>query len=102
VLAAAYQGHQKVVKLLRKLGANMNEGSGFGTPVDAAGATGEHAMAEKLIRYNSQCACCAKQATATVKLSACSICLKTYYCSAACQKQDRKQHKQTCRAPDTA
>jgi hypothetical protein len=96
--AAAAQGHEKVVKLLRKLGANMTEESDFGTPVEVAQEGGHAAMAEKLTKYTSQCACCVKQATATVKLLACSRCMKTYYCTAACQKEDWKQRKQTCGA----
>jgi hypothetical protein len=57
---------------------------------------GHDAVAEILIKYTACCACCQKRDTAHVKLSACSRCLKTYYCSAACQKQDWKQHKKTC------
>jgi hypothetical protein len=91
--------HEKVMKLLRKLGAKMDVVSVGGTPVAISREMGHDAMAEKLTRYTSECACCQKQATATVKLSACSRCLKTYYCSAQCQKQDWKQHKKTCSPP---
>ena len=52
----------------------------------------------KLTRYASQCACC-EQKGADVKLQACSGCTTTYYCSTTCQKQDWKQHKQTCQPP---
>jgi hypothetical protein len=85
-----------VVKLLRKHGAKIDVVSAVGSPAELASKMGHDAVAEKLTRYTSQCACCQKQATVTVKLSACSRCKKTYYCSAACQKQDWKQHKKTC------
>jgi ankyrin repeat protein len=99
VFGAAARGHEKAVKLLRKLGADMNKESvEYGTPLDQAVQQGHYTVAEKLIRYTSQCACCQKQATATVKLLACSRCKKTFYCSSQCQKQDWKQHKQTCAA----
>jgi ankyrin repeat protein len=97
VCVAAAEGHEKVVKLLRKLGADLNEKSKYGTPLDQAWLGGHDAVAEKLTRY-TQCACCQLQATATVKLFACSRCMKTYYSSAACQTQDWKQHKKTCAA----
>jgi ankyrin repeat protein len=99
---AAYGGHEKVVKLLRKLGADVNVPSEFGTALDIARELGHHVVAEKLTKYTSQCQCCGKKATAAVKLSACSRCLKTYYCSAACQKQDWKQHKKPCKAAAAA
>jgi hypothetical protein len=56
---------------------------------------GHAAVAEKLFQYNSQCNCCEKKGT-NVKLNACSQCRSVFYCSAACQKQDWKQHKQAC------
>jgi cytohesin len=77
VYTAALRGNQKVVKLLNKLGADLNEKSKFGTPLVQARLRGHNAVAEKLIRYTSQCACCSKQARATVKLLACSRCKKT-------------------------
>jgi ankyrin repeat protein len=95
VMMTAAEGHEKVVKLLRKLGADMNKESTFGTPEEIARGQGHTAMAEKLVKYTSQCQFCQKKASVTVKLSACSRCLKTYYCSAACQKQDWKLHKKT-------
>jgi hypothetical protein len=95
---AGGNGHEKVVKLLRKHGADMSGTSAFGTPVELARAAGHDAAAEKLTRYTLQCACCQKQGAAGVKLLACSRCMKTYYCSAACQKHDWKQHKKTCSA----
>jgi hypothetical protein len=97
VCVAAHFGHEKVVKLLRKLGADMNEESKYGTPLDQAQLRGHAAVAEKLIRYTSQCACCQKKASATVQLLACSRCRKTYDCSVACQKQDWKKNKLECR-----
>jgi ankyrin repeat protein len=102
--AAAYNGHDKAVKLLRKLGANMNvKSAACGIAVEVAQDSGHDAVAETLVRYTSQCARCQKKATATVKLPACSQCRKTYYCSTACQKQNWKQHKKTCsEADDTA
>jgi hypothetical protein len=54
------------------------------------------------MKYTSQCACCEKKAAADVQLLACSRCLKTYYCSAVCQKQDWNQHKKTCAATAAA
>ena len=99
---AVNKGNQKVVKLLRKLGADMHEESVLGTAVEEAQTYGQRALAEKLTKYTACCACCEKKATADAKLFACSRCKKMYYCSAACRKQDWKQHKQTCRAPDTA
>jgi ankyrin repeat protein len=95
VFAAAANGHEKAVKLLRKLGADLNAkpSAALGTPLVQALLKGYVAVAEKLIKYTSQCACCQKQASVTVKLLACSRCKKTYYCSAVCQKQDWKQHK---------
>jgi hypothetical protein len=91
---AADRGHEKVVKLLRKLGAKMDADTALhGTPLTQALLKGNDAMAEKLMRDTSQCACCQQKATATVKLLACSRCRKTFYCSAACQKQDWKKHK---------
>jgi hypothetical protein len=49
--------HAAAVKLLRKLGANMNAKSAeYGTPVDVAREMGRNAVAEKLVRYTSQCA----------------------------------------------
>jgi ankyrin repeat protein len=84
VCIAAQFGHDKAVKLLRKLGVDMNEG----IPLIQAMLVGHTAVAAKLVRYTLQCACCQKKATATVKLLACSRCKKTFYCSAACQKQD--------------
>jgi ankyrin repeat protein len=86
VCVAAHYGHGNVVRLLRNLGADMGAESDFGTPADAARREGHVAVAEKLTSYTSQCACCQKKASATVKLLACSICKKTYHCSAACQK----------------
>jgi hypothetical protein len=103
VFMAASKGDQKMVKLLRKLGADMNDKSIVGmTPLDAARLQRHAAVADKLMRYTACFACCQKQATATVKLSACSRCLKTYYCSAAYQKHDWKKHKQTCAAAAAA
>jgi hypothetical protein len=103
LLAAASKGHQKVVKLLRKLGADMNEESIVGSAVDVAQAFGHDAVAEKLSKYTACCACCQKKkGTADVKLLACSRCLKTYYCSSQCQKQDWKLHKKTCAAAAAA
>jgi ankyrin repeat protein len=91
---AAMKDFVKVLKLPHKLGADMNAPSPEGTPLDIAQSWGHAAVAEKLTKNTSQCACCQQQqASATVKLSACSRCLKTYYCSAACQKQDWKKHK---------
>jgi hypothetical protein len=103
LLVAAKNGHQKVVKLFRKLGENMNEESIHGmTPLCLAQAFGHPEVAAKLTKYTACCACCQKQGTADVKLLACSRCLKTYYCSAECSKQDWKQHKQTCAAAAAA
>jgi hypothetical protein len=91
-----------VVKLLRKLGAKMDVvASSLGTPAELANRAGHPAVAEKLTRYTSQCACCQKQGTG-VKLLACSRCRKTFYCSVACQKQEWTQHKKTCVAADQA
>jgi uncharacterized protein len=97
VCVAAHFGHEKVVKLLHKLGADMNEESKLDcSPAAAARVMGHDAVTERLVRYTSQCACCQTKASVTVKLLACSRCKKTFYCSAACQKQDWKKHKLGC------
>jgi ankyrin repeat protein len=72
VLAAAGNGHKKDVKLLHKLGTNINEESNCGTPIELAQQEGHPEVAEKLIKYTSQCQCCGKKATASGKLSACN------------------------------
>ena len=102
VHVAAINGHKEVVKLLRRLGADMtaavqHKGKQY-SPADFASIKGHTATAERLTRYASQCACC-EQKGADVKLQACSVCTTTYYCSTTCQKQDWKQHKQTCQPP---
>jgi hypothetical protein len=62
VFAMDYHGQEKVVKLLRKLGADINEVSKYGTPLDQAQLGGHTGVAEKLIRYTSQCQCCLQEA----------------------------------------
>ena len=47
-----------------------------------------------MARKMAQCANCEKKGT-DVKLQASSTCLSTYYCSAACEEQDRAHQKQT-------
>ena len=96
VHAAATEGHEKVVTLLRKFGAKMDEQSDFGTAADAAAKMGHTVIQAKLAKYNSCCANCVEAGT-NVNLSLCSRCNSTYYCSAACQKQDWKKHKLMCR-----
>ena len=58
--AAAHSGHEKAVKLLRKLQSD------FGTPIELARQRGQTEVAEKPIKYTSQCARCEKKATAIV------------------------------------
>jgi hypothetical protein len=77
----------------------MNKKSAvFGTPLDQAQEEEHDAVAEKLTRCTSQCACCGKNG-ADVHLNACSRCRKTFYCSAQSQKRDWKKHKKACSAP---
>jgi hypothetical protein len=100
LLIAARNGDQDKVKLLHKLGADMNEESRFGSPAELAGSAGHPALAEKLVRYTSQCACCQKQGTTDIKLFACSRCKKTYYCSAAPIEPARWRHQKEGRKQD--
>ena len=102
---AAEAGHKDVVKLFRKLGADVAapyqiDGQQY-SAADLASHQGHTALAKKLARYHSQCACC-EEKRADVRFLACGRCKTTFYCSAACQKQDWPQHKQTCQPPSTS
>jgi hypothetical protein len=100
--------HPQAVKLLLALGANPNgqlQGStpkGLARSSDALhgilGQTPDNIKMEgKLTKYTASCGTCQNKG-AEVNLSTCARCGKAYYCSAACQKQDWKQHKKTCSA----
>ena len=47
---------------------------------------------------NQTCSQCGVAGSSTLKLSACGGCKRTVYCSRDCQKFDRKNHKQLCKA----
>jgi MYND finger len=47
--------------------------------------------------YANECASCHKWRTTAHKVSKCSRCLTTYYCSATCQRADWPSHKQVCK-----
>ena len=97
VFVAAQNGHSKAVKLLNKLGADMTVSSSkYGTPADLAKRNGNTDLAQKLTEYAEACCECCKAGGPSVKLVYCSKCKKVTYCSVACQKQDRKKHKETC------
>jgi cytohesin len=101
VQVAALNGHEKVVKRLYKLGANMKPKDPLISEVVTrlANVIG-HAEAsqmiettmEKLTRECEFCGCSSK------RVKACSKCMKVRYCSAECQKQDWKEHKKECKA----
>ena len=62
MLMAAQNGPKDVVKLLRKLGAGMAAQGIYGTVADLVSKVGHTDIAEKLTRYNSQCAGCKRKA----------------------------------------
>jgi hypothetical protein len=87
---------QQARRALSELGADLNIPDKYGqTPVWMATAGGNVEAIRILFELGADISIPNKKATATVKLSASSRCKTTYYCSAACQKQDWKQHKQT-------
>ena len=54
------------------------------------------AQALKMLELKGSCAHCEKPGTA---MKRCSICKEAWYCGAACQKANWKQHKKTCAKP---
>lgn len=103
-------GHFKIVKLLMKKGARVDQASRQGvTPLQLAALQGHHEVVDYLIRKGSKfeaqgnpaksCKCCG---ATDVPLKICSGCGVVCYCSSQCQIKDWKEggqdnHKTQCK-----
>jgi hypothetical protein len=100
VLMAAQNGHHDTIKLLYKLGADMNPPS---SDYSIAALANNHTKSLQLIgkilkKIGKECACCG---SSSKRVKLCSKCRKVSYCSRQCQLQDYKQHKKDCRSADS-
>jgi ankyrin repeat protein len=107
---AAQEGHLKVVKLLVKKGARIDQVSGHEvTPLHQAALEGHQEVVDYLMSKGATfeatgtlakvCKCCGA-ADASLK---CGVCLTVYYCCKACQEKDWKEggenrHKVQCKS----
>lgn len=98
VMQAAYKGLTKVIKLLYKLGADMNPHRLFSLTKVAQNDNHVDAVEciEKIMnKLTSECEFCG---CSSKRLKLCGRCEKVRYCSSDCQKQDYKKHKKDCHA----
>lgn len=96
VLTAAFNGHDKAVNLLYKLGANMVDDEL--SLRDIAQSSGKSKVIEIvnqiMEKLNSECEFCG---SSSKRLKVCSRCKDVRYCSRDCQVQDYKKHKKKCK-----
>ena len=88
LIISSLNGHQEVVKLLMAKGATAKAGK------EAEVKQEEGELKKKAVRVWRVCQLCGDEA---VRMKKCSVCRLVRYCSEACQLEDWKEHKSSCK-----